>query len=114
MGRSHSAKTSVATLCQRTGKEGSAETERVPGRSQGKEPTKMSAWEIVRILSAALGATIVALNQFARTRSIRTTADGGIQVFVDAVVRENDASGLLYPLAQSWRALRASYDDYLS
>ena len=84
------------------------------GAVRGKEPSKMSAREIVRILSAALGATIVALNQFARTRSIRTTADGGIQVFVDAVVRENDASGLLYPLAQSWRALRASYDDYLS
>lgn len=78
MGRSHSAKTSVATLCQRTGKEGSAETERVPGRSQGKEPTKMSAWEIVRILSAALGATIVALNQFARAHNIRATADGGM------------------------------------
>ena len=38
----------------------------------------MSAWEIVRILSAALGATIVALNQFARAHNIRATADGGM------------------------------------
>ena len=48
------------------------------GAVRGKEPSKMSAREIVRILSAALGATIVALNQFARAHNIRATADGGM------------------------------------
>lgn len=73
---------------------------------KGKEPSEMSAREVVRILSATLGIPIAALNRFAKEHSIRKISDQGIQVFIDVVVTKNDVGGMLYPLAQRWQVLR--------